>query len=138
MLEFAGRFSDPNLVIKQGKYWTIAFRWGTTTLGNCVIICNRECPTFGELTTKEMAEFPEMCRWYENKIKSLYGAVKFNYLAMMMKEEFVHFHIIPRYDHEINKYGRVWIDEEWPKGTKMPKIEVPDEVLQQVLEDLKR
>lgn len=137
MLEFAGRFSDPKLMIKSGKYWSIIFREGTTTLGNCILICNRECPTFGDLKPEEMAEFPEMCKWYESKIKKLYGAVKFNYLSMMMKEEFVHFHLIPRYDHEVVKYGMTWKDEEWPKGTKMPKIEIPEEIKQQIIKDLR-
>ena len=30
MLEFAGRFSDPKLMIKQGKYWSIIFKESTT------------------------------------------------------------------------------------------------------------
>ncbi len=138
MLEFAGRFSDPKLIIKQGKFWSIVFREGTTTLGNCVLICNRQCPTFSDLTAEECAELPEMFAWYETKIKKLYGAVKFNYLAMMMKEEFVHFHCIPRYDHEIEKYGIKWVDQEWPKGTKMIKIDVPQSVKDQILADLKK
>ncbi len=137
MLEFAGRFSKPELMIKQGKFWSIIFREGTTTLGNCIIICNRQCPTFSDLTAEEMAEFPELVRWYETKIKSLYGAVKFNYLAMMMKDEFVHFHMIPRYDKPVERYGLVWVDSEWPAGTKMTKIDVSDEVKQQIINDLK-
>ena len=137
MLEFAGRFSKPELMIKQGKFWSIIFRESTTTLGNCIFICNRECPTLSNLTAEEMAEFPELCKWYEDKIKTLYGAVKFNYVAMMMKEEFVHFHAIPRYDKGIDRYGMIWKDEEWPKGTKMPKIEVDNEILPLILNDLK-
>lgn len=137
MLEYAGRFSKPELMVKQGKYWSIIFREGTTTLGNCIIICNRECPTFSDLKPEEMSEFPEMCKWYETKIKNLYGAVKFNYLAMMMKEEFVHFHIIPRYNQPVEKYGITWVDEDWPKGSKMGKVEVSEEILKKVLADLK-
>ncbi len=138
MLEFAGRFSKLELMVKQGKYWSIIFRESTTTLGNCILICNRECSTFSELKPEEMAEFPTLCAWYENKIKELYGAVKFNYLAMMMKEEFVHFHVIPRYNKLIEKYGLTWVDEDWPKGTKMNKIEISDEVKNQIISDLKR
>ncbi len=138
MLEFAGRFSKSDLMIKQGKFWSIIFRESTTTLGNCILICNRECPSFAQLTPQEMEEFPQMCAWYENKIKTLYGAVKFNYISMMMKEEFVHFDLIPRYDKEVNFYGRTWIDEDWPKGSKMNKIEIADEIKQQIIEDLKK
>lgn len=85
-----------------------------------------------------MAKFPIMCAWYEIKIKKLYGAVKFNYLAMMMKEEFVHFHVIPRYNEPIKRYGMTWIDEDWPKGTKMGKIEIGDDIKNQIIEDLKK
>ena len=137
MLEFAGRFSDPNLMIKHGKYWSIILRESTTTLGNCILICNRECPTFADLKPEEMEEFPTLCKWYEEKIKSLYGAVKFNYVAMMMKEEFVHFHVIPRYDREIERYGLTWKDLDYPKGTTLSKIEISNEIKQQILNDLK-
>lgn len=138
MLEYAGRFSKPELMIKQGEYWSIVFREGITTLGNCILICNRMCPTFGDLKPEEMAEFPAMCSWYENKIKTLYGAIKFNYIAMMMKEEFVHFHVIPRYNEPKEKYGITWIDQDWPKGSKMGKTEIPDYVKQKIIEDLKK
>lgn len=137
MLEFAGRFSKPELMIKQGKFWSIIFRESTTTLGNCIFICNRECPTFSNLTSEEMAEFPELCKWYEDKIKTLYGAVKFNYVAMMMKEEFVHFHVIPRYDKKIEKYGLIWEDIDYPKGTKLGKIEIDESVKQLIINDLR-
>ena len=49
ILEFAGRFGDPKLLIKQGKHWSVVFGDGTTTLGNCILICNRNCPTFSDL-----------------------------------------------------------------------------------------
>lgn len=138
MLEFAGRYSNENLMVKQGKYFSIIFREATTTLGNCILICNRPCPSLGDLTDDEAREIPELCKWYETKIKKLYGAVKFNYIAMMMKEEFVHFHIIPRYDKDIKKYGIIWHDEDYPKGSKMGKIEVDKKVLDKVLRDLKK
>lgn len=137
MLEFAGRYSNPNLLLKKGKYWSVIFRESTTTLGNCIIICNRECPAFVELTSKEMAELPKMCRWFENKTAKLYGAVKFNYIAHMMKENFVHFHAIPRYDKMVERYGLTWKDEDWPKGTKLNKIDISQEVKNAIINDLK-
>ena len=137
MLDFAGRFSNTELLIKQGKYWSVVFRESTTTLGNCTIICNRQCPSMGELTADEMAEFPCICKWYEDKVKRLYGCDKFNYVAMMMKEEFVHFHVIPRYSKPVEKYGLTWVDEDWPKGTKLNKIEIPNDVKKQIINDLK-
>ena len=56
---------------------------------------------------------------------------------MMMKEEFVHLHIIPRYDKKVEKYGLIWEDSEFPKGTKMPKIEISYAIKAQIICDLK-
>lgn len=137
MLEFAGRFSNPNLIIKKGEYWSIIFRESTTTLGNCILICNRYCPSMADLKSEEMQEFPKLCAWYENKIKKLYGAVKFNYFALMMKDEFVHFHIIPRYDRKIEKYGIIWEDSDYPKASSLSKIDIDKNILEQIKQDLK-
>ena len=82
-----------------------------------------------------MSEFPEICHFFEGRCKSLWSAVKFNYHANMMKEGFVHFHAIPRYDHKIEMYGIEWIDKEWPTGVSMYKTEVSDEILQQIKND---
>ena len=137
MLEFAGRFSNPDLLIKQGKFWSIVFREGTTTLGNVVIILNRECPSMAEVLPEEMAEFAELSAWYENKVKKLYGAVKFNYACFMMVENFVHFHVIPRYDKPVDAYGFTFVDSDWPKRSNFGKLDVPAEVKEQIKNALK-
>lgn len=82
-----------------------------------------------------MAEFPEVCHFFENSCKNLYGAVKFNYHANMMKEDFVHFHAIARYDKVVEKYGIKWIDKEWPVGVAMYKTEVDNLVLEKIKND---
>lgn len=84
---------------------------------------------FLDVSTEEIAEFSEVCKYFENKTKSLYVAEKWNYCAMMMKDAFVHFHVIPRYSKEVNAYDRVWVDNDWPKGTTLDKIEVDIETL---------
>lgn len=136
MLEFAGRFSDPNDVIKQFKYWTVVYR-ECTTLGNVVIVLNRECPDFSHLEPREMEEFPKVCKWFEDKTKALYGAVKFNYMALMMRENFVHFHVLPRYDKPVEKYGMTFVDEDWPKRSSMGKVALTDEVKQSIIRDMR-
>ena len=54
---------------------------------------------------------------------------------MMMKDEFVHYHAIPRYSKVVNAYGREWIDEDWPKGTKLGKQDVDNETLIKIIAD---
>ncbi len=135
MYEFAGRFNREDLFLKEFNYWILLLRPVPVTLGSCVMLLKRKCSSLAEVTKEEMAELSEVCAYFEDKNKTLYGAVKFNYHANMMRESFVHFHAIPRYDKEILKYGVKWIDKEWPKGVSMCKTEVSDEVLHEIRED---
>lgn len=138
MLEFAGRFSDPKLLIKNFKYWAVVFKEQPSTLGQCAFILKRETPDFSNVKPEEMYEFPEVCKWYEEKIKNLFGANKFNYYAVMMKEQFVHFNVYPRYANAVVKYGMTWVDAGWPKKLIDVKIEMSEEVIKAVIEDIKR
>lgn len=105
------------------------------TLGSCIILLKRNCLSLAEVTSEEMAEFPIVCNLFEEKNKKLYGAVKFNYHANMMKDNFVHFHAIPRYDKDIVRHDMKWIDKEWPTGVGMYKTEVSKEILYKIKEE---
>ena len=135
-LEFAGRFNKPELVLKEFKHWVIIIRENVVTLGSCIIILKSGKPFLKDVSSEEMEEFSEACKWFEDKTKSLYGAEKWNYCAMMMKDEFVHFHAIPRYSKKINYYDKVWIDTDWPKGTSLNKIDVDKETLMKIKKDM--
>lgn len=135
MYEFAGRFNRKDLIVKEFNYWILLLRPVPVTIGSCIILLKRKCSSLAQLTPEEMTEFPKVCKLFEESCKSLYGAIKFNYHANMMKEDFVHFHAIPRYDKEINKYGLKWIDKEWPTGVGMYKTEVSEEILQDIKTD---
>lgn len=136
MYEFAGRFNREDLFLKEFNYWILILRPVPVTLGSCIILLKRNCQSLAEVTPEEMAEFPEVCKLFEEKNKVLYGAIKFNYHANMMKESFVHFHAIPRYDKTLNKYGIEWIDQEYPNKAAMSfKTEVSEIVLQDIKND---
>lgn len=135
-LEFAGRFNKPELVLKNFKHWVIIIRENVVTLGSCIIILKSGKPFLKDVSNEEMAEFSEVCKWFEYKTKSLYGAEKWNYCAMMMKDEFVHFHAIPRYSKNIKAYDKIWVDNDWPKGTTLSKIDVDTETLMQIKNDM--
>jgi len=100
-------------------------------------VLKREAPDFSSVLPEEMAEFPLVCKWFEEKTKKLFGAVKFNYAAIMLKEQFVHFNVFPRYSQPVEAYGVEWVDEGWPKKVIEKKIEMADEVKKKVIDDLK-
>lgn len=137
MLEFAGRFSDPSLLIKEFKYWAVVFKQSPSVLGQVVFVLKNETPDFSHVSANEMAEFPKVCEWFETKAKKLYGAEKFNYCAIMMKENFVHFNVFPRLSSTLSKYGMEWTDEGWPKKVIDKKIEISESVQSMIIADLK-
>lgn len=135
-LEFAGRFNKPELCLKEFKHWVIILRENVVTLGSCIIILKSGKPFLQDVSSEEMSEFPEVCKWFEERTKELYGAEKWNYLALMMKDEFVHFHAIPRYSKEINRYEQIWLDHDWPKATMLNKMEVDYDTLMRVKDEM--
>lgn len=135
MYEFAGRYNQEDLFIKEFSYWLLLLRPLPVTIGSCVILLKRKCPSLSEVTKEEMSEFLEVCRYFEKSCKTLYGAVKFNYHANMMKEDFVHFHAIPRYDKIVKRHGIDWIDHDWPLAEKMTKTKVEKDILKKVKQD---
>lgn len=113
-LEFMSKFKPDTRCIKEFKYWIICIRGKQRTLGDVVILLKRETPTIAGMLPDEAAEFPEVVKWYEGTCSKKFGAIKFNYIIMMMKDNFVHYHAFPRYDKDITMFGMEWKDADWP------------------------
>lgn len=110
-LEFMKRFRPEELCIKEFKYWIVCIREKQVTLGDTIIALKREIQNMSDITKEESAEFAEITKWYEKTCKEKFGAVKFNYIAMMMKDLFVHFHAFPRYNKKVNLFDIEWEDK---------------------------
>ena len=126
-LEFMSKFKPDTRCIKEFKYWIVCIRGKQATLGDAVILLKRETPNVGDMLPEEGAEFTEVVKWYENTCANKFGAVKFNYVIMMMKDFFVHYHAFPRYDKNINMFGMEWEDNDWPGAVNFKEGIVPDE-----------
>ncbi len=115
-LEFMSKFKPETRCIKEFKYWIVCIREKQVNLGSSVILLKRETPSVANILPDEAAEFPEVVKWFEGVCTNKFNAVKFNYLIMMMKDPYVHYHAIPRYDNEIEMFGKVWEDTNTLKG----------------------
>lgn len=110
-LDFMSKFKPETRCIKEFEYWIICIRSKHTTLGSSVILLKREISSVANMTPEESVEFPEVIKWYEEVCMKRFGAVKFNYMMMMMKDPFVHYHAFPRYDKEVNLFDIIWSDK---------------------------
>lgn len=109
-LEFMKKFRPEELCIKEFKYWIVCARKKQVTLGDTIIALKRETPNMSDMTKEEAAELVEVTKWYENTCKEKLGAIKFNYISMMMHDFFIHYHVFPRYDKKINLFDMEWED----------------------------
>lgn len=109
-LEFMKKFRPEELCIKEFKYWIVCARKKQVTLGDTIIALKRETPNMSDMTKEEAAELVEVTKWYENTCKEKLGAIKFNYIAMMTHDFFIHYHVFPRYDKKINLFDMEWED----------------------------
>lgn len=135
-LKFMEAFNPNESTIREFDYWIVLIRKDQVTLGDCIFALKREIPSFGEMTYAESAELRTVLKWYEEKCKILYGAVKFNYIAAMMRDNFVHFHAFPRYAATVERYGLIWNDERWPRVIQFEQKEVNKDILQMIISDM--
>lgn len=133
---FMEAFHPDSTLIKEFDYWVILVRENQLTLGDCYFVLKRQIPTFSETTAEEMAELSIAMKWYEDKCRTLYGAEKFNYIAAMMRDNFVHFHAFPRYSKPVERFGKEWIDERWPGLVRFGPSICSEEYYQLIRNDL--
>jgi diadenosine tetraphosphate (Ap4A) HIT family hydrolase len=134
---FCDKFNPETMTLKEFKHWIVVLRPKQQTLGDAVIILKNEHSFIGEASCDEFAEFPQVVAWYEEKCKKLFGAEKFNYLAAMMKDNFVHFHAFPRYSSQKNYCGITWEDVDWPRPVTPGGVVPADEVVKSLLADFR-
>lgn len=110
-LEFMSKFKPETRCIKEFEHWIICIRSKQTTLGSAVILLKRETSSVANMLPEEGAEFSKVIKWYEEICMEKFGAIKFNYMIMMMKDPFVHYHAFPRYDKKIDLFNLEWEDK---------------------------
>lgn len=136
-MEFMKKFKPESNTIKEFDHWIVLLREKQVTLGAVIIALKREVPSLAYLTAEEAAEFPAVVAWFEKLVVSLYHAEKFNYVAAMMKDNFVHFHAFPRYSTIFTKYSVKWEDKSWPKVIEFTGIQYDSSVLENIKRDMR-
>lgn len=135
-LEHWAKFRPSELACREFSSWLVVVRQKQVTLGDCVFLVKRAVSSISEMEPNELAELAEVTAWFEATTKATFGAERFNYVAAMMKDPYVHFHAFPRYSTSTHRYGIEWRDEAWPKVIEFSDVATPDNVLKAIREDL--
>ncbi len=120
-------------IIKEFKHWVVLFRDKQVTIGSVIIMSKQlDKNSLGDVSPDAWSEFGIVSKFVETTITKAFGAEKFNYLALMMYDPEVHFHVIPRYSQPITFANREFIDPDWPGATKRVALELDQATLDAV------
>ena len=115
-------FGYPGSLVKEYAHWVVLLRPEQVTIGSLVLVAKSEATHLGELSEEEWAEFAKVSKEMEGLLEKVFSAEKFNYLALMMKDPNVHFHLVPRYSKLVTLDGKEYKDTDWPEKTELNSI----------------
>lgn len=117
-------------VIKEFDHWIVLFGGRQVTIVSLVIMSkDLSKASLDSVAPEAWAEFGVVTGSVEDVLSRAFGAEKFNYLALMMVDLEVHFHVISRYSRPVAFMGREFVDPDWPGVTKRIAMELEQEVL---------
>ena len=133
---FAVKFKTEALFLVQVGTWNVAVRPGQLTLGSMVVSVRSGAFQFGDLSATEHSDMGAAFALAERLAITEFGATRINLLCLMMQDPIVHFHVLPRYSSSQDRYGKTWVDQDWPGPPVVGTCDTPDDVLQQIRTDL--
>ncbi len=132
-------FDHENTFIKSYQHWTLLLRKRQITLGSLVLVINDDIRQLGDLPQEAFWEMHSVIREIETNLTKLFSYDKINYLALMMVDPQVHYHVIPRYQEAKEFKGILFRDAGWPRLPRFDKfIELEGDILDGLREHLRR
>ena len=133
------KFGYPGTLIREYGHWCVLLRPAQVTLGSLVMVCKDTARQFHQISPDAFAEMAVVTRDIETTLSGFRKWDRINYLMLMMVDPDVHFHVIPRYEAEMEFAGTVFADQGWPGPPDLgAAITPPDEVFAGLLASLKQ
>jgi diadenosine tetraphosphate (Ap4A) HIT family hydrolase len=128
------KFGYPHTLLKELQYWCILMRPAQVTMGALILGSKSEAHSLAELPSAAFAEMHACTKFIESGLRAFRPFDKINYLALMMVDPHVHFHILPRYAKPQELSGFTFTDPGWPG---VPDLKHTPELPHQVRQSLR-
>lgn len=123
------KFGYPATLLKELEHWCILLRPAQATLGAVVLCSRHEATALADLPPAAFAEMHTAVSLIETRLKAFRPFRKINYLALMMVDPQVHFHVLPRYAEAQTFEGISFPDPGWPALPDLKQApDVPENV----------
>ena len=128
------KFGYPDSLIKEYDNWVLLLRPQQATLGALVLICKDNVDALSKISLKAFSELKEISSAIELHLKVCFSYDKINYLMLMMVDNDVHFHILPRYAQSRIFDEIIFNDFGWPGPPDLTQNNETGETLDQSLQ----
>jgi diadenosine tetraphosphate (Ap4A) HIT family hydrolase len=132
------RFRPESTRLSTRQHWEILLRPTQVTLGSMILLPNRPVEDFGHIEPPMASELFQSIDTAQSVLRAVFNPDKFNLIAAMMKDPFVHFHLIPRYSTPRKFSGYEWTDDAWPALVAFGKANVPPFAEDELIDVLRR
>ncbi len=130
--------------IAETKYWVIFLAPNQSNLGTCVVALKRHLGDLARLKKDEWIDFSEIVDRLQFASKKAFDVTMFNWGCLMntfyLEDEpdpHVHWHFIPRYNHEVEFEGLIFKDPYFGYMRPRSPKKVSDEVKRKIIEKIK-
>lgn len=114
-------------------------------LGRAVVILKRHSDAFSDLKQSELEDLLALSKRLESGYKEVFGATMFNWSCLMNNayqsetpNPHVHWHLRPRYDHDVEFAGQIFKDREFGcHYDDNKRLEIKTEVQKQIIERIR-
>ena len=130
MQKILDTFDCENLLIKEYANWYLLLRAEQFTIGSLVLIEKSFKTKYSDIPKESFLEFGLIVREIESALSNLFSYSKINYLMLMMKDDEVHYHIIPRYSGDVTFESVDFKDFGWPRLPNFSKHNLINNVTQ--------
>lgn len=108
------KFGWPATRIAETAHWAVMLRPEQPVLGALVVASKGPARSLGAVGPEAMADLAAASAGVEEMLRAALHPEKFNWLALMMVDPDVHFHVLPRYSGTRAAAGVELPDPGWP------------------------
>ena len=114
MHQTLNKFGYPATLLREFEHWCVLLRPSQVTLGALVLVAKSDATSMAALPLEAFADLHNCCTCIDTALRQFRNFDKLNYLALMMVDPQVHFHVLPRYAKDQVFEGIVFKDLAWP------------------------
>ena len=114
LTSFERKFQVKENLIYENNSFNLFLRPEQPVLGSLILSSKEERLSLAELSEAELYDFGNGMQVAERILNCL-GAMRVNYLCLMLVDRLLHFHVIPRFSESCKINEILFVDKFWPK-----------------------